>query len=211
VPHALIDSVLILVVAGSCAVEYGGARALGRLPASKQNWIFLALGAECVPMAMLIRGSLWATDCLVLAAALCAGVLVSRLVRSAGALVAFLVAGATADIVSTYAGPTHWLVAQVEHSGGSAAIQFLAMCIRVRGQLIPVIGVSDLLFFAFCVTVMRRLGWPEAPVLLVPLAAYLLALGAGLAIRFTPAIPWLAVAVILYAYATHRTQPRESL
>lgn len=207
---AFIYSLLTLVLAASCVVEYGGARALGRLPASKQNWIFLALGVVCVPTAVLVRGSLWATNCLVLAAALCAGVLLSRIVRSAQALMAFLVAGATGDIVSTYAGPTHWLLAQIEHGGG-AGMQFWATCIRVRGVLIPVIGLGDLLFFAFSVTVMRRLGWPEGPAFLVPLGAYLVALGAAFATRFTPAIPWLAAAVILYAFATHRTQPKASL
>lgn len=209
-PRVFLYSLLTLAYAGSCAVEYAGARALGRLPDSKQNRIFLALGAACVPTAVIFRGSLWATDCLVLAAGLCVGVLLSRMVRSAGALVAFLVAGAAADIISTYAGPTRRLVAQIER-GGTAGMQFWAMCIRVRGVLVPVIGVADLLFFAFAVTVTRRLGWPETAALLVPLAAYLAALGVAFATRFTPVIPWLAAAVILYAFATHRTQPKESM
>jgi hypothetical protein len=207
VSKAFIYSLFFLVVAGSCAVEYVGARALGRLPASKQNWIFLALAVACVPAVVLFRGSLWTTDCLVLAAALCVGVLLSRMVRSAETLVAFLVAGAAADIVSVYTGPTHWLVAQIER-GGTAAMQLWAICIRVRGVPVPVIGVGDLLFFAFSATVMRRLDWPEAPVFLVPLAAYLLALGVALATGFIPVLPWLAAGVILYAFATHRTQPK---
>ena len=50
------------------------------------------------------------------------------------------------------------------------------------------------------------LQWPEAPALVVPLVGLLSALGVGLFAGFTPALRFLAAAVLLYAYASHSLQ-----
>ena len=84
-----------------------------------------------------------------------------------------------------------------------APLQFLAVCLRLKEKLIAVIGVSDLMFFTTCVSAARRLGWSETPALVVPLVALLSALGVGLFVGFTPGLPFLAVAMLLYAYASH--------
>jgi uncharacterized membrane protein YhhN len=72
----------------------------------------------------------------------------------------------------------------------------------LKKTLVPIIGVSDLMFFTICAGAMRRLGSPETPALAVPLLGLLSALGVGLFAGFTPALPFLAAAVILYAYAS---------
>jgi hypothetical protein len=85
-------------------------------------------------------------------------------------------------------------------------LQFLAVSFRWKGEIIGVIGVSDLMFFTVCISVMRRLSWPETAVFVVPLLGILSALGVGLAVGLTPAIPFLAAAVIVYAYISSSLQ-----
>lgn len=84
---------------------------------------------------------------------------------------------------------------------------FLAVSLRLKGKLVGVIGVADLIFFTTCVSVMRRLGWPETPMLVVPLLGILSALMVGLFAGLTPAPPFLAAAVIAYARSSMEQDP----
>ena len=200
--RALIYLLLALVVAASCLLQYWGVRLLACLAASKQNRVAIVSLALCALALAVFRDNIVVTDWLVLSVALFAGTLLSRQIPSVGALVTFLTVAAIADLLSTRVGPSRWLVHQAQHAHGLALIQFLAVSIRLKRTLVPIIGVSDLMFFTVCVGAMRRLGWPETPALAVPLLGLLSALGVGLFAGFTPALPFLAAAVILYAYAS---------
>lgn len=204
--RAFVYSLLMLVVAASCLLQYWGARLLGPLPVSKQNRIAIVSLAICALALAVLGANIVVTDCFVLAAALAAGTLLSRQIGSVGALSTMLIVAAIADLISAHAGPSRWLADQAQHARGVAALQFLAVSIRLKGRLAPVIGVTDLMFFTTCVSVGRRLGWPEAPALVVPLVGLLSALGVGLFAGFTPGLPFLAAAVLLYAYASHSLQ-----
>jgi hypothetical protein len=199
---AFIYLLLVLVVAGSCLLQYCGARWLASLAISKQNRVAIVSLALCALVLAIFRANMVATNCCVLTVALFAGTLLSRQIRSAGALATLLAAGAIADLISTQVGPSRWLASQAQHASGLALIQFLAVSIQLKGKLVPVIGVSDLMFFTVCVSAVRSLGWPETPALVVPLLGILSALGVGLFAGFTPALPFLAAAVLLYSYAS---------
>ena len=200
--RAFIYLLLALVVATSCLAQYWGARLLASLTSSKQNRVAIVSLALCALALAVFRDNIVVTNWLVLSVALFAGTLLSRQIRSVGALVTFLTVGAIADLISTQVGPSRWLANAAHHANGLALIHFLALSIRLKGKLVPVIGVSDLMFFTICASTMRRLGWPETPVLVVPLLGILSALGVGLFAGFTPALPFLAAAVILYTYAS---------
>ena len=87
-------------------------------------------------------------------------------------------------------------------------LQFLAVSIPWKGQVVPVIGVTDLMFFTTCAIAGKRLGWSETAALVVPLAGLLSAPGVGLVSGFTPALPFLAAAVLVYARTAPRTEER---
>jgi membrane-associated HD superfamily phosphohydrolase len=193
---------LTLVVAGSCLVEYCGARWFSSFSASRQNRIAIAMLGVCALALAVFRTNMVATDCFVLVVALVAGMLLSRQIGSVGALTAMLIVAAVADLVSTHAGPSRWLVAHAQHGRGAIVLQLLAISLRWKGQFVGVIGASDLMFFATVVSVVRRLGWPETAALVVPLAGILSALAVGLFAGFTPALPFLAGAVWLYSYGS---------
>ncbi len=125
-----------------------------------------------------------------------------------------LTAAAVVDPISTRAGPTRWIAEQAQHARGLTLVQFLAICFRWKRQLVSVIGVSDLMFFTTCGCALRRFGRPETAVLAVPLVGLLSALAVGLFAGLTPALPFLAAAVLLYSYvpfpsgASHRAHHR---
>jgi hypothetical protein len=86
-------------------------------------------------------------DCFVLAAALVAGTLLSRQTGSVSAFSTILIVAAIVDLISTHAGPSRWLVTQAQHVRGATVLQFLAISLRLKGSVVPVIGVGDLMFF----------------------------------------------------------------
>jgi hypothetical protein len=205
--RAFIDLLLAGIVSASCLLEYWGTRLLTTLSNAKQNRVALVAVAVSVMGLAILPTNFVFTNAFVLAVGLFAGMFFGRRIGSMGALVAFLSAAALADIISTHSGPTRWMVNQAQHPHhGIVLLQFLAICFRWKGELVGVVGVGDLFFFTVCVDVMRRLGRPEAAVLLVPLLGILSALALGLFIGVTPAIPFLAAAVILYTYVSSSLQ-----
>jgi len=203
VNRTFVYSLVTLAVAGSCLIEYWGARLFSSLSAYKQNRIAIALLGICALALAVFRGNIVATNCLVLAGGLAAGTLLSRQIGSVGALSTMLIVAAIVDLISVHAGPSRWLVNQAQHSHGAPVLQFLAISIRLKGILVPMVGVSDLMFFTTVVSVVRRLGWSETAAFVVPLAGLLSALGVGLLTGFTPGLPFLAGAVLLYAYGSN--------
>src|ERR1700690_313233 len=200
--HAFLYSLVLLVVSASCLLEYGGIRLLAAFTPAEQNRVAVVSLAACLLVLAFFRLSFAAANWFVLVIALVCGTLLARQIKSAGALAAMLVAAAIADLVSSYTGPTRWLIEHATHTGNRTALQFLAMSIPFQGRVAGIIGVVDLMFFAVCVTVARRLRWPEFAAVLAPLAGLLLALGIGLRFGPTPALPFLAGTVLLYVYGT---------
>ena len=201
-----VNCLLMLVIAGSCVVEYLGVRVVNSLPAWKQKWLAAVSIVLCGLAIAVFGNQVVSTDCCVLLAALIVGTLLSRLVGSFGALATMLIVAATVDFISSYSGPTRWLLDRAQHAHTAAVLQFLCVSMRIKQRLVGVIGVTDLIFFTTCVSVTRRLGWPEPWALIVPLLGLLSALGLGLLIGPTPALPFLATAVLLYSYGSRSSR-----
>ncbi len=203
-----IYTLFVIVVAAGCLAIYWASRLLAPLSKAIQNRIGIVSAGLCALALAFRHTSLAASNCLVLSLALVAGMLMSRTIRSMGALKTFLIVASVADLVSTQLGPTKWFLEQAQnpqHLGqlhGVAILQYLALSIWLKGYLVPVIGFGDLLFFTVCAFATSRFGWPEVAVFAVPLAGILAALGLALVFnRPMPAIPFIAGAVIGYAYA----------
>jgi hypothetical protein len=143
--------------------------------------------------------SIVVTNCFVLVTALVVGILLSRAVGSVGALVTMPLVAAAVDLVSTQAGPSRWLVEHARQAQGVTVLQFLAVSIPLKGRIVPIIGVGDLMFFTVCVVTLRRVGWTKTNAFTAPRAGLLSALAVGLWAGFTPALPFVAAAVLLYA------------
>lgn len=194
-----------MAVVVSCLLEHWAARFLSSLSRSRQNLVlaFSFLGALALAT---FQTNVATTNCLVLVTALAAGILLSRTVGSVGALVTLLVVAGVVDFVSAQAGPSRWIVAQARQARGVPLLQFLAVSIPLKGKIVPVIGVGDLMFFTVCVAALTRAGWTGAQALAAPLAGLLTALAVGLWAGFTPALPFVAAAVMLGARAVRPTR-----
>jgi hypothetical protein len=152
----LLYSLLVLIVAVSCLLQYCGARLLAPMTSSKQNRIAIVSLALCASALATFPKNIVVTNCFVLCVALFAGTLLSRHIGSVGALVTTLTVAAVVDLISTYAGPTRWINSQAQHAHNLALFQFLAVSFRLKRTLVPVIGVTDLMFCTVCVCVTRR-------------------------------------------------------
>jgi hypothetical protein len=209
VNRTIVYLLLFLVVAGSCLIEYCGARLFGSASASRQNRIAVAAIGICTLAAAVFPNDIVVTNLFVLAAALVAGTLLSRRIGSAGALLTMLLVAAIVDVISAHVGPSRWLVDRAQQAQGATVLRFLAISFQLKQRLVPAIGVGDLMFFTAVVSVMRRLGWSETRALAVPLGGILSALGVGLVTGFTPALPFLAGSVWFYARGSNSLR-RES-
>jgi hypothetical protein len=194
-----------LVIAAGCLVLYWGSRLLAPMSKARQNHTGIVLVGLCTLAFAFFHTNLAASNSFVLLLALIAGMLMSRSIPSMGALKTFLIVASAADLVSTQMGPTKWFLEQAQNPQhiaqlhGVAILQYLALSIRLKGYLVPVIGFGDLLFFTVCAFSTSRFGWPRAAVFSVPLVGILAALGAALAlVRLVPAIPFIAATVIVY-------------
>ena len=210
-----IYTLIVLVIGAGCLVLYWGSRLLAPMSKARQNRTGIVLVGLCTLALAFFHTNLVASNCFVLSLALIAGMLMSRTIRSMGALKTLLIVASAADLVSTQMGPTKWFLEQAQNPQhvaqlhGVAILQYLALSVRLKGYLVPVIGFGDLLFFTVCAFATSRFGWPRAAVFSVPLVGILAALSAALVfVRLVPAIPFIAAAVIGYAYAA---SPRESL
>lgn len=192
--------ILILAVAASCLLEYLGVRLIAASSAATLRRV-AGIGAAVWALAFAVVGPhVVLTNLLVLTLALAAGLLLARHIGSIGALSMLLAMAATVDVVSVPSGASRWLT-QARHNDAWPVLQFLAVSLKLQSRLVPVIGVTDLMFFTACVSVLRRAGWPEVSSLLVPLLSLLAALAVGLSAGFTPALPFLALGVVAYAYS----------
>ena len=200
-------SLIVAVIAAGCLVMYLASRLLTPIGKARQNQIGLALVGLSVLAIAFFHTNLVASNCFVLSLALCVGMLISRMIGSNGALTSFLISASIADLISTQMGATKWLVDQAQNPQhlaqlhGVVILQYLALSIRMKGYLVPVIGFGDLMFFALCAFVASRFSWPKAAIFAVPFAGILAALGMALASgRLIPAIPLIAATVIAYTY-----------
>lgn len=103
--RTLIYSLLALIVAVSCLLQYGGVRLLAPMARFKQNRIAMVSLALCGLALAAFPKNIVVTNCFVLCVGLFAGTLLSRYIGSIGALVTTLTVAAVVDVISTYAGP----------------------------------------------------------------------------------------------------------
>jgi hypothetical protein len=128
----------------------------------------------------IFRANIVVTNCFVLAAPLVAGTLLNRQIGSVSAFSTILIVAAIVDLISTHAGPSRWLVdpgtTRPRRDGASIFGDFVAIEGKRRA------GYRSWRFDVLhgCVSVVRRLGWPETRAFVVPLVGIFSALGVGL-------------------------------
>lgn len=200
-PSPFVASLTCLSVAAlACLAMSAGARILAPLATRKLIVGFLLAAAGAFTLEAVHSRSLLETNLAVAAAGLLGGALIGRHIPTVNVLAVALVLAAGADCGSFLFGPTHFAMKQAAGTGMAPLMAYLSISIPIHARLYSVIGLGDLWIFTACVASTRRLGWPERAAVLAPLLGILAAVAIALAVGPVPALPFLAGAVLIYAF-----------
>ena len=122
---------------------------------------------------------------------------IGRALTSSPALIAFCITAGLVDFFSFTGGLTARIIADYKQ-GHNLWLQYLSITARLSGQIVPIIGIGDLIILGsvyFALSQLEYNGWLS---FLFPLGGLLIALGVGLLKGGVYAIPFIACATILY-------------
>ncbi len=193
------------------ALVVAGARLVGRsLPA--QAKLLAAFCLVAYGLSLVVRpSSWWMLDLSVLTGAVGGVLLFQAGLRTPGAVAVFVAVAAAVDVWSMSGGLSRLLVERYR-AGASDLLLYLALVARIRGHTVPVIGIGDLLVGGSAAVALLRLRLPPAQVAGGLAIGLLSALACGLWWGGAPALPFIAVAVLVVVwrnphYSSKRRQP----
>ncbi len=111
----------------------------------------------------------------------------------------FLGVAAVVDIVSMSGGVSRMLIEQYR-DGTSELLLYLTLVAPIRGRAIPIVGIGDLLVGGAAATALLRLGLRPVAVMGAIAIGLLSALAYGLWRGGAPAVPFIAVAVLVLVW-----------
>jgi hypothetical protein len=205
----LTQAVIILttVTLGAAACEFAAVSFLARSNKAQSQWAIAVALAVYVTLLITRPASLVASNLAVFAVSAVAAVFLGRGLRAERAIVAFSIAASIGDIVSFTLGPTRRLLRDAARGTGSL-LSYLTLSIPLGKQVVPVIGIGDLLILGVLFVALGQIGTAAQIRFAVPTAGLLIALGVGLIAGGAFGIPFMASAVVVYFYA-RRKRDRE--
>ena len=208
--------VSLFVILASSVLLYIGVVTIGWLQFRDRVLVTLTMTLTYVLVLRVEPSWWWVSNAAVIAMAVVVGAMLGSTLHSRAAVVAFCVAAAVVDVLSFSGGLTRTIV-ESYRSGDSRLLAYLSVAFPVGGSVRPIVGIGDLVIVAGLFAGFGHLrfsGWlPFA----VPVGGLLLALGLGLAIGGAPALPFIAVATVVYVLSrwnqtlpsnTYKASPR---
>jgi hypothetical protein len=122
--------------------------------------------------------------------------LIERRLHSAASVVVFLTVAAVVDLWSMRGGLTRALLDRYRE-GSSDLLLYLTLVVPVNGRIVPIVGIGDLVVGGAAATALLRLGVRPWGVAAASAAGLLGALAYGLWRGGAPALPFVAVAVLV--------------
>lgn len=137
----------------------------------------------------------------ILAAAVTVGgvLLLERGLQTPASVAAFLVVAAVVDVISISGGLSRVLIDRYV-DGTSDLLLYLTLVVPIGGRTVPIVGIGDLLVGGAAATALLRLGLRPLPIMGAISSGLLVALAYGLWRGGAPALPFLAVAVLLLVW-----------
>jgi hypothetical protein len=189
--------VALLAIVTTSVLIFAGVRVIGWLQARDRVLVAAIVVVAYVLVFKLESGWWLVSDLAVLSTALVVGSVIGSALRSPAAVVSFCVVAGIVDVFSFSGGLTRTIVESFQ-LGDSRVLIHLSIAVPVGGSVRPIVGIGDLIVLAGLFAGFGHLrygGWlPFA----VPVVGLLLALGVGLVAGGAPALPFIAVATIVY-------------
>jgi hypothetical protein len=131
------------------------------------------------------------------------GSAIGRSLASPDAVIAFLVVVSVIDVISFRGGPTAWII-EGYRTGTSELLLHLAVTFPVRGRMVPLVGVGDLVIMSALIEATRRFGYPTPEVVAALAVALVSALAVGLAAGGIYFLPFVAATMTPYLLLRRR-------
>jgi hypothetical protein len=196
----------VVTIGGLAIVTWSAGRLAQRFPSRRG---ILAVGLLFLYVAaLLLRPNPWVLiDLSVLLGAVGGVLLIEPGFREPRAVLVFLIVAAVVDLVSMSGGLSRMIVTRYRQ-GTSDLLLYLTLVIPVRGRVVPIVGFGDLLVGGVAATALIRLGFGSLTVMTTLAAGLVAALAYGLWRGGAPALPFIAVAVLVLMSATRRSSHR---
>jgi hypothetical protein len=193
--RSLFSVLAAAITLGGLAIVVSAARLILRFRPRQTNLIaaalLLAYGAV-----LFSRPSPWPViDVAVLAGAAGGALLIQSGLRSPGSVAVFLAVAAAVDLVSMSGGLSRILVEKYR-TGASNTLLYLTLVAPIRGRVVPIVGIGDLLVGGAAAIALIRLGLKPLAVMGAISVGLLAALMYGLWRGGAPALPFVAGAVV---------------
>jgi hypothetical protein len=156
--------------------------------------------------ALVLRPAAWPVmDLAVLTGAVGGVLLLERGLRTPAAVAAFLGVAGLVDILSVSGGVSRMLIERYRE-GTSDLLLYLTLVVPIRGRVIPIVGIGDLLVGGAAAAALFRLGLRPVAVAGTFAVGLLTALAYGLWRGGAPAVPFIAAAVFVLVWR-HSIEP----
>lgn len=200
----MITALIFFVTILSTLVVYFGVNQVIKLKGKELWWVVVPGLLSYAVLLVWQPENLWFSNIGVLTAAVLAGSLIGRQLGNSTSLIVFSITAALVDIFSFSGGLTKKIIDSYEQ-GQNLLLRFLTISIPLKGKIVPLVGLGDLLIMGAIFYVLLKLKYPGWQCLLVPLAGLLLAVVVGLITGGVFGLPFIAAAVIAFlVYKTHK-------
>ncbi|WP_420642716.1 hypothetical protein [Candidatus Leptofilum sp.] len=149
---------------------------------------------------LILRPSAWSViNLAVLAGAIGGAVLLGGSLGSVGAVAAFIVTAAVVDLVSV-SGRLSRVIIDGYQQGNNDLLLYLTLVVPIDGRIVPIVGISDLFIGGSTIIALIKLGLKPVVVIGTISLGLVAALIYGIWQGTAPALPFIAVAVVLLAW-----------
>lgn len=187
-----------VTVAGLIAVVWAACR-IPRLPRLRTKLLAGILLVAYIAVIVIRRSSWPVSDLAVLLGATGGAVLIGTSLRSSQSVVAFLVTAAVIDILSLSSGLSRTIVDRWQ-AGTSDLLLYLTLVVPIKGRLVPMVGVGDLLVGGAAAMALIRTGFKPIAVNGALAIGLIAALAYGLWRGGAPGLPFMAVTISLLVW-----------
>jgi len=193
--RSLFSVLAAAITLGGLAIVVSAARLILRFRPRQTN-LMAAIFLFVYGAVLVLRPAPWPIiDVAVLAGAAGGALLIQAGLRSPGSVAVFLAVAAAVDLVSMSGGLSRILIEKYR-TGASDTLLYLTLVAPIRGRVVPIVGIGDLLVGGAAAVALIRLGLRPLAVMGAISVGLLAALMYGLWRGGAPALPFVAGAVV---------------
>lgn len=201
VENATVYAAIVLATLLAATATFVGARLADSFEKRALAWATISVLGFYLLLLFLQPRSLLLSDLFVLLVPILLGAVLGRRIATPQALISFVVAAAIVDFLSFSDGLTASII-DGYRSGENLFLQYLALSIPLRGDVVPVVGIGDLIILSTVFTAFKCMNVTGPLSFVLPAGGLMVALILGLIGSGIYALPFIAAGVTVYLLLT---------